>query len=85
MKFNLGGALTLEQGHILTLDQPCNPDFKNNPGTAGPCRSSNANGTPRATGIPNPNYRAVIDSPGRRFLIDDATAWDAWVNATVMF
>lgn len=84
LKFNLGGAFTAEQGHIITFDQPCNPDFKDQIGTAGPCRSgSQGNYTP--TGIPNPNYRPVIDTPGRRFRLDDVTAWDAWVNAIVMF
>jgi hypothetical protein len=87
VKFNLGGAFTAEQGHIITFDQPCNPDFKNELGTAGPCRSGTpgAGGTLAATGIPNPNYRPVIDAPGRRFRADDMTAWDAWVNAIVMF
>jgi hypothetical protein len=87
VKFNLGGAFTAEQGHIITFDQPCNPDFKNEIGTAGPCRSGQPGGStpPTPTGIPNPNYRPVIDAPGRRFRLDDATAWDAWVNAIVMF
>jgi len=87
VKFNLGGAFTAEQGHIITFDQPCNPDFKNDPGTAGPCRSGGPGTTAplSPTGIPNPNYRPVIDAPGRRFRLDDATAWDAWVNAIVMF
>jgi len=84
IKFNVGAAYTAEQGHILTFDQPCNPDFHSDLGAAGPCRGSSGSGT-TATGIPNPNYRAVIDSPGRRFRIDDSTIWDAWVNAIVMF
>jgi hypothetical protein len=84
VKFNVGGAFTAEQGHIITFDQPCNPDFKDQVGTAGPCRSTSAT-TTSATGIPNPNYRAVIDAPGRRFRADGMTLWDAWVNAIVMF
>jgi hypothetical protein len=86
VKFNLGGSFTAEQGHIITLDQPCNPDFNNNAGAAGPCHAqatSTSNLT--ATGIPNPNYRAVIDAPGRRFLVNGVTMWDAYVNAVVMF
>jgi hypothetical protein len=83
IKFNVGAAYTAEQGHIITFDQPCNPDFHNDVGTAGPCRSAGSAASP--TGIPNPNYRAVIDAPGRRFRIDDSTIWDAWVNAIVMF
>jgi hypothetical protein len=88
VKFNVGGAFTAEQGHIITFDQPCNPDFKNDAGTAGPCKSaggSTSDANANVTGIPNPNYRAVIDAPGRRFRADGTTQWDAWVNAVVMF
>ena len=28
---------------------------------------------------------AVLSVPGRRFLVDDSHAFDAWINATVMF
>ncbi len=87
VKFNVGGAFTAEQGHVITFDQPCNPAFASSVGAAGPCRSNSATttGAFTATGIPNPNYRAVIDSPGRRFRLDDSTIWDAWINAVVMF
>jgi hypothetical protein len=85
VKFNIGGAFTAIQGHIITFDQPCNPDFKNEIGSAGPCRSGSQTAGWTPTGIPNPNYRAVINTPGRRFRLDDATAWDAWINAIVMF
>ena len=84
VKFNLGAAYTIIQGHLITIDQPCNPDVTNDLGAAGPCRTASG-GTSSATGIPNPNYRAVIDAPGRRFRFDDASSWDAWVNAIVMF
>jgi hypothetical protein len=84
VKFNLGAAYTIIQGHLITFDQPCNPDITNDLGASGPCRTANG-GTPSATGIPNPNYRAAIDTPGRRFRFDDASSWDAWVNAIVMF
>jgi hypothetical protein len=83
IKFNAGTAFTVEQGHVITFDQPCNPDFKGEVGAAGPCTSGGSAAS--ATGIPNPNYRAVIDAPGRRFRTDDSTIWDAWVNAIVMF
>lgn len=84
VKFSLGGAFTAEQGHVITFDQPCNPDIKKDAGTAGPC-SSTSGGTTTATGIPNPNYRPVVNTPGRRFRVDDVTMWDAWINAIVMF
>ena len=88
VKFNVGAAFTAEQGRVITFDQPCNPDFKGDVGKAGPCQSTVAStsaGVPAATGIPNPNYRSVINAPGRRFRLDDSTIWDAWVNAIVMF
>lgn len=89
IKFNAGGGLTWVQGHVITFDQPCNPDFNSSLGDAGPCQqnSTTAPGTTStsATGIPNPNYRAVLDTPGRRFWVADSTAFDAWINAIVMF
>ena len=87
LKVNLGTALTFVQGHLLTFDQPCNPNFKDSPEKSGPCRVSGASATSnvRVTGIPNANYREVINVPGRRFKVDSATTWDLWLNATVMF
>jgi hypothetical protein len=85
VKFNVGGGYTLVQPHFITFDQACNPDFDNDLSKAGPCRSGAQTGQPRATGIPNPNYRAVINAPGRRFRVDDSNTWDVWLNATVMF
>jgi hypothetical protein len=86
VKFNVGGGYTLEQGHLITFDQACNPDFDSNIDTAGPCRSAGAEpGTVTASGIPNPNYRKVINDPGHRFKVDDSSQIDAWINATVMF
>jgi hypothetical protein len=84
IKFNLGGAYTLIQEHVLTFDQPCNPNFVDDLSIAGPCRVT-VDGSEQASGIPNPNYRTVIDAPGRRFRIADAAAFDTWVNAIVMF
>jgi hypothetical protein len=84
VKFNVGGGYSLIQGHIITFDQACNPNFSNNRDQAGPCRTGEApNYTP--TGIPNPNYRKVINDPGRRFKVDDVNGLDAWISATVMF
>src|SRR5262249_1991112 len=66
IKFTAGGSYQREQSHIITADQPCNPDFSDNPDASGPCRaqvstSATAVGS-RITGIPNPNYRPTIDS-----------------------
>lgn len=96
IKFQLGVGYTREQGHFITMDQPCNPDFKNDVNASGPCRTSRSSTsgsgssattttTYSATGIPNPNYRPTIDSVGRRFKVDDSNLWDAWLNAVVMF
>jgi hypothetical protein len=86
VKFNVGGSYTITQAHFITFDQACNPDFAGNLGKAGPCKATRANATtPAASGIPNPNYRKTINDPGRRFKVSDASDFDAWVNATVMF
>jgi hypothetical protein len=89
VKFSLGGGYSLVQSHFISFDQPCNPDFSDDPTKAGPCKSTTTSATgatnTKATGIPNPNYRPVINTPGRRFLVDDSHAFDAWINATVMF
>lgn len=87
VKFNAGGAFTLTQGHFITFDQSCNPDFSGDVGRAGPCRSRSGSGSSagRTTGIPNPNFRKTINDPGHRFKVDASTQFDAWINATVMF
>lgn len=89
VKFSLGGGYTIVQSHFIAFDQACNPDFSDDISKSGPCRSTRTDsfgGTANsATGIPNPNYRAAINTPGRRFLVDDSNAFDAWLNATVMF
>jgi hypothetical protein len=86
VKFNVGGGYTVEQGHLLSFDQACNPDFADDIDKAGPCRSAASSGSMvKASGIPNPNYRKVINDPGHRFKVDDSSQIDAWINATVMF
>jgi hypothetical protein len=89
VKFNAGGGYTFVQGHFVTYDQACNPDFDNDVGKSGPCRTTQA-GTSggfgvEATGIPNPNFRKPINDPGLRFKVDNGTSLDAWISATVMF
>ncbi len=89
VKFNVGATYHATQGHFITFDQPCNPNFNDSDsGRAGPCSSSSttgATGVSRITGIPNPNYRPTVNTPGRRFRVDDLQGFDAFVNATVMF
>ena len=84
LKFNLGLAYTFVQGHLITFDQPCNPDIKGDLGRAGPCRNVNG-GTFTPTGIPNANYREVINTPGRRFRVNSSYGFDLWLGATLMF
>ena len=85
VKFNFGGAYTFMQSHIITYDQACNPDFSGDIDKAGPCITGEGTNTRTATGIPNPSFRAEINTPGRRFKVDDGVRIDGWINATVMF
>jgi hypothetical protein len=85
VKFNLGGAYGLTQGHFITFDQACNPDFDNSLDAAGPCHTADSSATQTASGIPNPNFRKSINDPGHRFRVDESSQLDAWINASVMF
>jgi hypothetical protein len=84
VKFNVGSALNLTQGHLITFDQACNPDFDDDLSKSGYCRAGAAEST-RSSGIPNPNFRKVVNEPGHRLKVDDSLGLDAWLNATVMF
>lgn len=83
VKFQLGAGYTYIQPHTITGDQPCNPNFKNDIGKAGPCQTLGSTRT--ATGIPNPLYRPAVDIVGRRFVMSSASQVDVWANAVVMF
>jgi len=86
VKFTLGGGLLYTQSHVITASDACNPDFRNDLGASGPCRSQPGQGAQQVvTGIPNPNYRAVIDAPGRRYVVEDNFTVDLFVNGVVMF
>ncbi|MCU0690463.1 MAG: hypothetical protein MUF54_03595 [Polyangiaceae bacterium] len=86
VKFQAGIGYTFVQPHFVTMDQPCNPDFQGSSGKAGPCRNAASQGpTFVVTGIPNPNYRPVINHVGRRFKVDDVSVVDLWFNGIVMF
>jgi hypothetical protein len=85
IKFSAGFGLTYVQPHLITAADACNPGFRSDPGAAGPCRSAPSQGLATVTGIPNPNYRAVIDAPGRRFLADDTFLYDLSLSSVVMF
>lgn len=87
VKFTGGLGLTYAQSHLITAADACNPDVGGrDAGAAGPCRSGAVSaGGGNATGIPNPNHRAVIDLPGRRFSVDDTLLVDLWISGVVMF
>ncbi|MBN2195681.1 MAG: hypothetical protein JW751_22865 [Polyangiaceae bacterium] len=88
VKFNLGLGYQYVQPHFLTFDAACNPDFSGDLYGSGPCRVSSTGdlgGTLSATGIPNPNYRRSLNSPGYRFKADNANLVDGWINVSVMF
>ncbi len=86
LKFNAGIGLTYAQSHLITSGDACNPDLKGDLGGSGPCRSgTTSTSTGTVTGVPNPNHRPVIDLPGRRFSVDDATIVDLWLSGIVMF
>lgn len=87
VKFTGGVGLTYSQSHLVTAADACNPDVgKGDAGASGPCRAGAVSaGGGSATGIPNPNHRAVIDLPGRRFSVDDTVLVDLWISGVVMF
>jgi hypothetical protein len=85
IKFVAGVGLTYNQNHVITADQACNPNITNNPGAAGPCTRATGFNSFQQTGVPNPNYRPNIDVPGNRFLSDDGTIVNLWINGVVMF
>jgi hypothetical protein len=82
IKFVAGVGITYNQNHVITADQACNPSVTNEPGAAGPCQNLAQH---TITGIPNPNYRPTLDVPGNRFLSDDGTIVNLWINGVVMF
>ena len=87
VKFAAGLGLTYNQSHLITSADSCNPDFKNDASTSGPCHLAVTGGATSqpVTGIPNPNHRDAIDLPGHRFSADDTTIVDLWVRGVVMF
>jgi hypothetical protein len=81
VKFGIGGGVRLNESHSVTAADPCNPGFTATPDNAGPCRATSG----AVTGIPDPNYRAIIDMPGHRFSVDNTVIGNFNVSATIMF
>jgi hypothetical protein len=84
VKFGVGGGVRFNQSHTITSADPCNPGYTSTIGNAGPCTVTNGSST-FTTGIPDPNYRAIIDTPGRRFSADNTVIGNFNVSATLMF
>jgi hypothetical protein len=83
IKFQVGGALTYAQNHLITQADPCNPNLGGGDKyQAGPCLNPN---TGQVQGVPNPDHRDVLDLPGHRFAVDDSTVIDLFVTGIVMF
>ncbi len=94
VKFQLGIGYKHDQSHVITGDAPCNPGTGAS-GQAlveasGTCHTTS--GTPgrsdfvySATGVPNPNYRTVINDVGRRFWVDGSNTFDLFASAVLMF
>lgn len=85
VKFQLGVGFRHDQGHGIGGDQPCNSQYKDSIGAAGPCRRQHDDGSFTVTGSPNPNYRPTINAIGRRFYVNDSNTFDLFASGTFMF
>ncbi|HSC86010.1 MAG TPA: hypothetical protein VLC09_02020 [Polyangiaceae bacterium] len=94
VKFDLGGTMRVIQAHDITFDQACTPTFPADATLAGPCKyqsgsTTNDNGDQvpewQALGAPNPNFRQVINEPGRRYKVDTSFGFGGFIRASVMF
>jgi hypothetical protein len=79
VRFSLGLGLGYVTPHLITGAPACNPDFS-------PAFSdSDARVGDCDPGIINPLFIPAIDTPGRRFRVDDQVAWDFLASATGVF
>lgn len=88
VKFDVGGAWRIIQGHIITFDRACDFSLVEVPALAGPCQSApgpDGESSGSSSGTPNPEYRGVINDPGNRYRVGTSHGLDAWVRASVMF
>lgn len=86
IKFGASGGVRFNESHLITAGDPCNPNVTGDQATSGPCRAGDpTSGSQRVTGIPNPNYRAIIDAPTRRFSVDNTVIGTLMLSGTVMF
>lgn len=90
VKFDIGAAWRIIQAHLVTFDQACSPSPFVAIEDAGPCKvntSAGAGGAPtwQGTGIPNADYRAVINAPSHRYRVDTSHGFNFWLRASVLF
>ncbi|APR83140.1 Hypothetical protein A7982_08489 [Minicystis rosea] len=85
VKFSFGLGYRHDQGHLLTTDAPCNPGGNSTFDNSGPCHTGDESTGLKTTGIPNPYYRATINSVGRRFWVDSSNTFDLFASGVVMF
>jgi hypothetical protein len=87
VKLTAGMGFQFHQSHFVTGADACNPDFNKDAASAGPCHgvTNGGSGPQPITGIPNPNHRPEIDTPGHRFSVDDTTMVNVWLSGVVMF
>lgn len=85
VKFNFGLGYRHDQAHLITADAPCNPADKSDLAKSGPCHTGDETTGVASTGVPNPNYRATINSVGRRYWVDAANTFDLFASGVVMF
>ncbi len=79
VRFSLGLGLGYVTPHLITGAPACNPEvspaFSDTDPRVGDCDP----------GIINPLYIPAIDTPGRRFRVDDQVAWDFLASAMGLF
>jgi hypothetical protein len=85
VKFQLGASYRFNQSHIVTAADACNPDVSKQLATSGPCRVGDPTFGQSVTGVPNPNHRDALDTPGHRFSVDNTSITSLWVQGSVMF
>jgi hypothetical protein len=79
VRFMFGTGLSWVTDHLLTAAEPCNADAHD------ASRSGGYYGMSCGSRATNPNYRASIDAPGRRFWMRSELLVDIYAAATAQF
>lgn len=84
-KFGASFQVAFDQGHMITFTDAGND--KNNTGTIEMCSTDTS--VPKADRVAscevNPLHEPVIDTVGRRYIVDDSLTFGFFVNGTLMF